>query len=559
MEKYISQIKKTGMKVLMSLKLVFIALVLINCSKSTNDDVDPIDPPQTKLKKALIIGIDGCMPTGIIAANTPHLDALMANGTFSLDARNERTTSSGPGWSSILTGVWEEKHGVTDNSFNGSKYDRYPHIFKYIKDAYPESRNVSISEWAPINDQIAQEYADSVKKTSHASDTESKAVAELGVAGLTSLFLHFDAPDHAGHSTGFSPSNSNYIDAIEEVDEAIGNVIAAMKARDNYTNEEWIVVITTDHGGIGTSHGGNSEEERIVFFIVNGHNVPSKEITKTTTQTTIPPVTNCLNSGKELSFNRDGIIRIPDNTTYDFGTSQDFSIECRFRSESPDDVSILSKKDWDTGLNPGYVFSFKSSTQKFKVNIGDGTNRVDIETTIITDNEWHTVSATFNRDGLLSVYVDGVLSNSASMSSVGNIDNALDLTFGADANNAYKFDGHIAEVRIFDALLDANDIDDWKCKPLDNTHAKYLNLQGHWTITEGSGNTIHDSSANALHGTLEGATWKDATADQIIETHDYSNTPRSVDVVSTVLNHLCIPIESSWGLDSNALVSKNCD
>lgn len=542
-----------------SLKLALLILIFTSCSKGSSEDDVPVDPPQANFKKALIIGIDGCMPTGISVANTPNLDALMASGTFSLDARNERTTYSGPAWSSILTGVWEEKHGVTDNSFNGSKFSRYPHVFKYIKDIYPEGRNVSVCEWGPINDKIAQEHSDSARNSSNASDTESKAVAELRIESLTSLFLHFDAPDHAGHSSGFSTSNSHYIDAIEEVDAAIGGVITAMKARPNYDNEEWVVVVTTDHGGIGNSHGGDSEEERTIFMIVNGHDVPNKEIKKTTTQTTVPPVSNCFNSNDELFFNRDGIISVPNNSTYNFGAAQDFSIECRFRSKYPEDVSIVSKKDWVSGSKPGFVFSFKPSSSKFKVNIGDGTNRVDIETELITDNEWHTVSATFNRDASLKVYIDGVLSNSASMSSIGNIDNVLPLTFGADGYNQYKFNGHIAEVRIFNTLLSADDINNWKCKPLDNTHSKYVNLQGYWKITEGIGSTINDSSVKGLHGELQGATWEDAKADKIIEIHNYTGTPRSVDVVSTVLNHLCVPIQSSWALDGNALIDQNCN
>lgn len=535
-----------------------IILICIACSKGAAEG-NPTVPEQTVLKKVLVIGIDGCRPDALMTANTPNLDALMANGTFSLDARNIRTTSSGPGWSSILTGVWQEKHGVTDNSFSGSNYSRYPHFFKHIKNAYPNSRNVSISEWQPINDKIAQEHADVVKRTQNASDTKSKAILELNEESLTSLFLHFDAPDHAGHSSGFSPSNSHYIDAIEEVDNAIGSVVAAMKNRKNYNNEDWIIIVTTDHGGIGTTHGGNSEEERIVFMIVSGDNVPRKEITKTTEQQTIEPVQNCFDSNNELQFQRDGIISVSNNTNYNFGTSQDFSIECRFRSSDPSDVSIIAKKDWDSGLRPGYVFSFKPNTKKFKVNVGDGTNRIDVETLEITDNEWHTVSATFDRDGMLSVYVDGVLSNTVSMVSIGNVDNTLPLTFGADGNGAYKFDGYIAEVRIFNDLLSADDIDAWKCKTLDNTHAKYANLQGYWKITEGTGVAITDSSTKAQHGTLTGGHWFDAKVDKIIEVSNYENTPRSVDVIATALNHLCVPIQSSWNLDSESLIVKDCN
>jgi hypothetical protein len=538
-------------------KLIIFILLITSCGETNKSMV--LESPVLKRRKVLVIGIDGCRPDALIAANTPNLDKLMANGTFSLDARNIRTTSSGPGWSSILTGVWQEKHGVTDNSFNGSNFNRYPHFFKLIKDTYPKSRNVSLCEWSEINDKIVGQNADSAINTSNASDTQIKAVAELEVENLTSLFLHFDAPDHAGHSSGFSPLNPHYIDAIEEVDRAIGGIIAAMKRRVNYSNEEWIVVVTTDHGGIDTGHGGDSEQERTIFMIVSGFNVPSKKIIKNTVHSTIPPVSNCLNSNSELLFNRDATVKVLNSDTYNFGTYQDFSIECRFRTKSASDVSIISKKDWNKGSNPGYVFSFKPSTKKFIVNIGDGINRVDIETSVVSDNQWHTASSTFDRNGLVRVYIDGILSNSASISRLGNINNVLPLTFGSDGRGAYKFDGCIAEVRIFNTLLSAEDIAIWRCKSLNNSHSKYSNLVGYWKMTEGSGTIINDSSINNLQGMLENAIWQGSKDNQIIETSDYKDTPRSVDVVSTVLNHLCIPVERSWSLDGKTLIHANCN
>lgn len=559
-----SVLKTTNLNVLKKMtKSIFYTTIIIlalfiSCSKNNLQPKEPETKASTH-KKVLLIGIDGCVPTALTKADTPNLDALMNNGTFSLDARNPKTTMSGPGWSSILSGVWEEKHGVTNNSFKGANFKAYPHFFKYVKKAYPNSRTVSISEWNPINEKIANEYSDVLKSSLNAAETRERAIAELGVDNLTSMFLQFDGPDKTGHSSGFSAENEKYIKSIEEVDAAIGGIIEAMKNRKNYAKEDWLVIVTTDHGGIGTSHGGNSEEERTVFMIVSGNNVPKQEIKKTTQQSTIPPAQNCLNSNYELAFKRNGIVSIPTNSIYNFGDSKDFSIECRFRATDPADVSIVSKKDWKSGLRPGFVFSFKPNTKKFKVNIGDGSNRVDIETSIITDNKWHTVSATFDRDGFLKVYVDGVLEGSASLASIGNINNNFPVTFGADGNNAYKFDGFIAEVRIFDTILSKNDIDTWKCRELDNSHAKYDNLQGYWKINEGTGTKINDHSKNKKHGTLAGATWNNAKADQIVAVHDYTKTPRIVDGVTSALDHLCIDIESIWGLDGNSLVSKDCN
>ena len=544
------------------LKLITHIMVLAILSCSSNDTAKLKQDTEVNLesKKVLVIGIDGCRPDGITAANTPNLDALMANGIYSLDARNTGITSSGPGWSSMLTGVWQDKHKVVDNSFSGSDFSRYPHFFKRIEENNPNSRTVSVSQWHPINDQIANGFADITRNTADSSaDVKNKAVAELGVEELTALFVHFDDVDHAGHGSGFSPDNSNYINAIETVDAAIGELIIAIKNRPNYTKEDWIIIVSTDHGGIGTSHGGDTEEERTIFMIVSGGNIPKKEIAKTTSDVEVSPANNCLNSDTELYFESNGIISVPNNAAYSFGATQDFSIECRIRGKVPADVGIIAKKNWDSGLLPGYVFSFKPGTKNFKVNVGDGANRVDVEAGQITDNEWHTVSATFDRDGLLKVYVDGILKNSAEMSSIGNIDNAFPFTIGADGNGAYKYNGYISEVRVFNGLLEIETIDAWKCKVLDDTHPMVANIKGHWKLTEGSGTLITDASRTAAHGTLSGGEWRDATITTIETIGNFEHTPRTVDVVKTVLTHLCIPISPSWGLEGNSLLNSSCN
>jgi len=545
-------------KISVFLAIGFAITLLGACASDEKDKVES-EVGNGKEPKLLIIGIDGCRPDGISAAYTPNLDDLMANGTYSLDARNTGITSSGPGWSSMLTGVWQDKHKVVDNSFSGSNFTRYPHFFKRIEESDPENRTVSVSQWHPINDQIAKGFVDVARNTEDLSeDVKNKAVAELGVQSLTALFVHFDDVDHAGHGSGFDPENPKYLQAIETVDKAIGEVIQAMKSRSNYENEDWAILVSTDHGGIGTSHGGDTDEERTIFMIVSGDNIPHKEISKTTTEVTVPPANNCLNSDTELYFESNGLVSVPHNASYSFGTAQDFSIECRIRGKVPADVAIIAKKDWDSGLLPGYVFSFNPGTKNFKVNVGDGTNRVDVEAGQITDNEWHTLSATFDRDGQLKVYVDGTLKNSADMSSIGNMDNTFPFTIGADGNSSYKYKGYLSEVRVFNGLLQAETIEAWKCKILDDTHPMAANIKGHWKLTEGAGTVISDAGPIAAHGTLSGGQWRDATITTIERVSNYEDTPRTVDLAATALKHLCIPIDPNWGLEGNSLLDFSC-
>lgn len=266
-------------------------LILSSSCGSREKGATTGEPALEKEPKVLIIGIDGCMPVGITAANTPNLDALMANGTYSLKARNMGTTISGPSWSAMLTGVWEEKHRVTDNSFDGSNYEEYPHFFKMIKEADPEYRTASVSQWHPINDQIATMADVKINTQNSTEETKNKAVIELGAEDLTALFVHFDDVDHAGHGSGYSIENPKYLESIERVDTAIGEVVSGLKNRKDYADEDWIILVSTDHGGIGTGHGGNTEEERTIFMIVSGDKVPKANLAETTSGSFYTPLT----------------------------------------------------------------------------------------------------------------------------------------------------------------------------------------------------------------------------------------------------------------------------
>ena len=70
-------------------------------------------------KKLLFIGIDGCRADALEVANTPVMDGLIQNGFYidnALCSINGQPTFSGPGWSSMITGVWMDIHGVSEIS-----------------------------------------------------------------------------------------------------------------------------------------------------------------------------------------------------------------------------------------------------------------------------------------------------------------------------------------------------------------------------------------------------------------------------------------------------------
>ena len=186
-----------------------------------------------------------------------------------------------------------DAHGVTNNDFTGSNYAAYPSFLERLETINPELNTYSICHWAPINDYIQGDVVDeSINATS------DQAVADVATAILVggnphAMFLHFDDVDLAGHSYGFSPNVPAYIDAIETVDTHVAEVLSALTSRPNYAEENWLILTSTDHGGIGYGHGGESIDEQIIFFSASGPSVDPELVVKDTLEI-LPPPENCV-------------------------------------------------------------------------------------------------------------------------------------------------------------------------------------------------------------------------------------------------------------------------
>jgi predicted AlkP superfamily pyrophosphatase or phosphodiesterase len=103
-------------------------------------------------------------------------------------------------------------------------------------------------------------------------------VAMLEEGDFDVHFVALDDVDHAGHSTGFSLDNPDYVAAIETADVQVGQMLDAIAARATREAEEWVVLVTSDHGGSGTSHGALDEDCRTIPLIVWGDSVGAAEL-----------------------------------------------------------------------------------------------------------------------------------------------------------------------------------------------------------------------------------------------------------------------------------------
>ncbi|NJD18309.1 MAG: nucleotide pyrophosphatase, partial [Gemmatimonadetes bacterium] len=128
-----------------------LALLLLAAPAAASTQAPPAPRPAgaARSPKVLIVGIGGLVPGRMGAARTPALEALRADGAFSARARGARPTLAGPGWASVLTGVWPEKHGVRSDDLTGNRLQRHPDLLTLVERSRPELRTLAVVGGAP--------------------------------------------------------------------------------------------------------------------------------------------------------------------------------------------------------------------------------------------------------------------------------------------------------------------------------------------------------------------------------------------------------------------------
>jgi len=261
---------------------LYVTAALLAATLLTVGSAEAQSPRRPKL---LLIGIDGIRVDILQAAATPNLDALAADGAMTLTARIRPKTVSGPGWSSMLTGVWMDKHGVESNDFSSSRYEQYPDFLTRIELLRPELSTFAIIDWPPLGtsqdggpllshkiDLVINVNGDNLGYGPADELSVELAAARLRDGDPDATFVYLGDTDVVAHDT--SSLSDEYRAAIETADRQVGLLLDAVRARTTYGQEDWLVISSTDHGRDDEGgHGGESEKELTIYYLVSGTSV----------------------------------------------------------------------------------------------------------------------------------------------------------------------------------------------------------------------------------------------------------------------------------------------
>jgi len=240
---------------------------------------------QERTPKVLVIGLDGVRVDALADASTPVIDSLAEHGFFSDEAKTRVRTVSGPGWSSMATGAWTDRHRVDGNDLSRNDYATYPDFLTRIERERPELGTLAVLDWPPLGTSASGGplFSDAIDvKINFDGETDGYRVADslsveaaarhLRAPGVDAAFVYLGEIDVAAHQT--NSRAPEYRDAIERADAFIGRLLDAMRRRSTYGNEDWLVLLSTDHGrNDAGGHGGRSPSETTVFFLASGPSV----------------------------------------------------------------------------------------------------------------------------------------------------------------------------------------------------------------------------------------------------------------------------------------------
>ena len=231
-------------------------------------------------KHVVFIGMDGWGSYAMKKADMPHLRQLMADGAYTLKKRSVLPSSSAVNWASMFMGAGPEIHGYTTwNSRTPeipsrivNEHGIFPTICSLLREAEPEAEIGCIHEWSGIAyvvDTLALSYHKQTTETPLNANTTKTAVEYIKSKRPALTLIAFDEPDHVGHAIGHD--TPEYYAKLKELDGYIGQIVEAVKEADMIDNT--IFIFTSDHGGIGSGHGGKTLQEMESPFVISGKGI----------------------------------------------------------------------------------------------------------------------------------------------------------------------------------------------------------------------------------------------------------------------------------------------
>jgi predicted AlkP superfamily pyrophosphatase or phosphodiesterase len=188
-------------------------------------------------------------------------------------------TSSSPNWASMITGVGPEQHGVTSNDWLTNRFEieptvrapqgMFPTIFGILREQRPRAIMGCFHDWDAFGRLLERQAVDFMEDSDGPTNATLHAIEFIRALQPMFTFIHLDHVDHVGHEVGHG--TPEYYESVDVADKLIGKVLAALENAGRMSRS--IILVTSDHGGVGKKHGDPTMAEIEIPWIIYGQGV----------------------------------------------------------------------------------------------------------------------------------------------------------------------------------------------------------------------------------------------------------------------------------------------
>lgn len=229
-----------------------------------------------KLAESVVLFlIDGLRPDGLQQAQTPNIDKLMANGSYTLQASSIMPSVTLPCLVSIFLGSNLKPLGIKAGPpFWAGTWQRdnpsIPSIIDLVHQAGMSTMSFYNWEWLRDLSRLGSldvgVYLNNEEVPEGDLEIANIAAKQLSKKPAAFTFVYLGYLDIAGHNNQWmSPP---YIEAIANADKAMGIVLDVLAAVGRM--DKTALIVTSDHGGHEDTHGTNMPEDMTVPWIISG-------------------------------------------------------------------------------------------------------------------------------------------------------------------------------------------------------------------------------------------------------------------------------------------------
>lgn len=218
-------------------------------------------------EKVLLILVDGMRPDSLEKSGHPYIEELKSKASYTLNAQTVMPSVTLPCHMSLFHSVPPERHGILENVYTAQVRP----IAGLCEQLSANEKTCALfHNWGELRDLArpgSVAYSSFISGTIFTYEASNQMLTDQAIEFINGhspdfTFLYLGAVDEVGHKYGWM--SEEYIQSVYDSWACIEQVVRAIP------EEDYTVIVTSDHGGHERTHGTNKPEDMTIPLFLKG-------------------------------------------------------------------------------------------------------------------------------------------------------------------------------------------------------------------------------------------------------------------------------------------------